>query len=155
MQIYVCVKHVPDTAANIRVVGGDAFDESCKFVMNPYDEYGVEEALQIIKREGKEEVIIVTVGKESSIATIRSALAMGANGNLYGGESVYVNDRIVGRIRTGNYGYSVGKDIGLVYLPLDLAEAGPRLEVEVLGERVSAQAAETPLVDPKGEKLRA
>ena len=79
MQIYVCVKHVPDTAANIRVVGGDAFDESCKFVMNPYDEYGVEEALQIVKREGKGEVIIVTVGKESSIATIRSALAMGAD----------------------------------------------------------------------------
>ena len=79
MQIYVCIKHVPDTAANIRIVGGDAFDESCKFVMNPYDEYGVEEALQIVKREEKGEVVIVTVGKESSIATIRSALAMGAD----------------------------------------------------------------------------
>jgi hypothetical protein len=45
--------------------------------------------------------------------------------------------------------------IGLVYLSLDLAKAGTRLEVEVLGERVSAQVAETPLVDPKGEKLRA
>ena len=79
MQIYVCVKHVPDTAANIRVVGGDAFDESCKFVVNPYDEYGVEEALQIMERESKGEVVIVTVGKESAIATIRSALAMGAD----------------------------------------------------------------------------
>ena len=79
MQIYVCVKHVPDTAANIRVVGGNAFDDSCKFVMNPYDEYGVEEALQIVKREGKGEVVIVTVGKDSAIATIRSALAMGAD----------------------------------------------------------------------------
>jgi electron transfer flavoprotein beta subunit len=47
MQIYVCVKHVPDTAANIRVVGGNAFDDSCKFVMNPYDEYGVGEVKQI------------------------------------------------------------------------------------------------------------
>ena len=83
MQIYVCVKHVPDTAANIRVVEGDAFDDSCKFVMNPYDEYGVEEALQIVKREGKGEVIIVTVGKESAIATIRSALAMGADRGIF------------------------------------------------------------------------
>jgi electron transfer flavoprotein beta subunit len=79
MQIYVCVKHVPDTAANIRVSGGDAFDDSCNFVMNPYDEYGVEEALQIVKSEGEGEVVIVTVGKESAIATIRSALAMGAD----------------------------------------------------------------------------
>ena len=79
MQIYVCVKHVPDTAANIRVIGGDAFDDSCKFVVNPYDEYGVEEALQIVKREGKGEVVIITVGKESAIATIRSAHAMGAD----------------------------------------------------------------------------
>jgi electron transfer flavoprotein beta subunit len=79
MQIYVCVKHVPDTAANIRVIGGDAFDDSCKFVMNPYDEYGVEEALQIVKREGQGEVVIVTVGKKSAIASIRSALAMGAD----------------------------------------------------------------------------
>ncbi|MBL7204072.1 MAG: electron transfer flavoprotein subunit beta/FixA family protein [Desulfobacteraceae bacterium] len=79
MQIYVCVKHVPDTAVNIRVVGGNAFDDSCKFVANPYDEYGVEEALQIMEREGKGEVVIVTLGKESAIATIRSALAMGAD----------------------------------------------------------------------------
>jgi len=79
MQIYVCVKHVPDTAANIRVVGGDAFDESCKFVVNPYDEYGVEEAVQIAEREGEGEVVIVTVGKEPAIAAIRSALSVGAN----------------------------------------------------------------------------
>lgn len=43
MQIYVCVKYVQDTAANIRVIGGNAFDDSRKFVMNPYDEYGVGE----------------------------------------------------------------------------------------------------------------
>jgi len=79
MQIYVCVKHVPDTAANIRVVGGDTFDESCKFVVNPYDEYGVEEAVQIVEREGEGEVVIVTVGKEPAIAAIRSALSVGAN----------------------------------------------------------------------------
>ncbi len=93
--------------------------------------------------------------RDQGLRTKLCAVTMDANNNLYGGESVYANDRIVGRIRTGNYGYSIGKDIGLVYLPLDLAEAGTRLEVEVLGERVSAQVAETPLVDPKGEKLRA
>jgi 4-methylaminobutanoate oxidase (formaldehyde-forming) len=63
------------------------------------------------------------------------ALTMDAGGNLYGGESVY-------------------KDIGLVYLPLELAKAGVELEVQVLGERVKASVAKLPLVDPKGLKLK-
>ena len=77
MQIYVCVKHVPDTAANIKVTGDAEFDESVKFVVNPYDEYGLEEAIRIVKKNGGE-VVVVTVGKETAVNTIRSALAMGA-----------------------------------------------------------------------------
>jgi electron transfer flavoprotein beta subunit len=77
MQIYVCVKHVPDTAANIKITGEAQFDESVKFVVNPYDEYGVEQAIQIVKNNGGE-AIVVTVGKESAVNTMRSALAMGA-----------------------------------------------------------------------------
>jgi electron transfer flavoprotein beta subunit len=77
MQIYVCVKHVPDTAANIKVTGDAEFDESVKFVVNPYDEYGLEEAIQIVKKNGGE-VVVVTVGKEAAVNTMRSALAMGA-----------------------------------------------------------------------------
>jgi len=77
MQIYVCVKHVPDTAANIRVTGDAEFDESVKFVVNPFDEYGIEEAVRIVKKNGGE-VVVVTVGKEAAVNTMRSALAMGA-----------------------------------------------------------------------------
>lgn len=77
MQIYVCVKHVPDTAANIKVTGTAEFNESIKYVVNPYDEYGVEEAVRITEKSGGE-VVIVTVGKEAAATTMRSALAMGA-----------------------------------------------------------------------------
>jgi electron transfer flavoprotein beta subunit len=79
MQIYACIKHVPDTAANIRPLGGMNFDETVKFIMNPYDEYALEQALQIRDKEGGSEVIAVTVGKEFAAATLRSALAMGAD----------------------------------------------------------------------------
>jgi 4-methylaminobutanoate oxidase (formaldehyde-forming) len=82
------------------------------------------------------------------------ALTMDAGGNLYGGESVRLNGRVVGRIRSGNYGYTIGKDIGLVYLPTDLATTGTEFDVEVLGEDIKARVAEAPLVDPAGEKLR-
>ena len=79
MKIYVCVKHVPDTAAKITVVGGTGFAETCKFIVNPYDEYGVEEAVQQVKQAGSGEVVVVTVGKESALVTMRAALAQGAH----------------------------------------------------------------------------
>jgi len=79
MKIYVCVKHVPDTAAKISVFGGTGFAETCKFIVNPYDEYSLEEAVQIKQRDGQGEVIVVTVGKESALTTMRSALALGAD----------------------------------------------------------------------------
>jgi len=78
MKIYVCVKHVPDTAANIKVIGTNGFDESVKFLINPYDEYAIEEAAQLVEKEGGE-VVLVTVGKETAMATVRSALALGSH----------------------------------------------------------------------------
>ncbi len=79
MKIFVCVKHVPDTAATIKLVGDNGFDDSeIKFVSNPYDDYGVEEAVSLCEKDGGE-VVIVTVGKSAAVATIRSAMAMGAH----------------------------------------------------------------------------
>jgi electron transfer flavoprotein beta subunit len=77
MKIVVCVKDVPDTAAKITISGTNGIDESVKFVLSPYDEYAVEEALKLKGKEGGE-VIIVSVGKSSAIKSLRSALAMGA-----------------------------------------------------------------------------
>jgi electron transfer flavoprotein beta subunit len=78
MRIYVCVKHVPDTAASIKPAGGAGFDEAAvKFVMNPYDEYAVEQAVRLVESCGGE-VVAVTVGQEAAAATLRAAMAMGA-----------------------------------------------------------------------------
>jgi electron transfer flavoprotein beta subunit len=91
MQIYVCVKHVPDTAANIKVVGENGFDDGgCKFIANPYDEYAVEQAVQLVEKNGGE-VIIVTLGKPAAVATIRAAMAMGAHRGIL----VTVGDQFV------------------------------------------------------------
>ena len=79
MLIYVCVKHVPDTAANIKIVGENGFDDAgCKFIANPYDEYAIEQAVQLVEKRGGE-VVIVTVGKAAAAASIRAAMAMGAH----------------------------------------------------------------------------
>jgi electron transfer flavoprotein beta subunit len=79
MRIYVCVKHVPDTAANIRPLGGPAFDETVKFIINPYDEHALEQALQIRDKAAGSEVVAVTAGRETAAGTLRCALAMGAD----------------------------------------------------------------------------
>jgi len=78
MKIIVCIKHVPDTAANIKIVGDSGFNESVKFVINPYDEYAVEEAVRTVKQNGGE-VVAVSVGRPNAVNTLRSALAVGAD----------------------------------------------------------------------------
>lgn len=79
MRIYVCVKHVPDSAAKITITGTTRIDESVTFLMNPYDEHAIEEAARLKKQVGAAEVIAVSVGKANAVNTIQSALAMGAD----------------------------------------------------------------------------
>ncbi|MDP7079763.1 MAG: electron transfer flavoprotein subunit beta/FixA family protein [Candidatus Undinarchaeales archaeon] len=81
MKIIVCVKMVPDTTTKIVVAGnGKDIDRSgVEYVLNPYDEYAVEEALSIKERFSGSEVVILSLGPSESTKTIRTALAMGAD----------------------------------------------------------------------------
>jgi electron transfer flavoprotein beta subunit len=79
MNIYVCVKHVPDSAAKITITGKNQINESVTFLMNPYDEHAIEEAARLKEKVGEAEVVAVSVGKAGAATTIQSALAMGAD----------------------------------------------------------------------------
>ncbi len=81
MKIAVFVKRVPDTESIIKITDdGKGIDKSnLSFVMNPYDEFAVEEALSIKESVGDSDVVIVSLGPEETKETIRSALAMGAD----------------------------------------------------------------------------
>jgi glycine cleavage system aminomethyltransferase T len=74
---------------------------------------------------------------------------------IYGGEAVWAGDRLLGRLRSGGYGYTVERNVGLVYLPVELAAPGTPLAVEIFGERVLAEVAPDVLVDPSGARIRA
>jgi 4-methylaminobutanoate oxidase (formaldehyde-forming) len=74
---------------------------------------------------------------------------------LYGGEAVYAGRELVGRLRSGGWGYTVGRNIGLVYLPPALAARGTKLGVEVFGARLAAEVAADVLYDPAGARIRA
>jgi electron transfer flavoprotein beta subunit len=84
VKIAVCVKRVPDTETRIKIAaGGRSIDETgVKFILNPYDEYAVEEALRRRDAAGAGvagEVVVVALGSDATQETIRTALAMGAD----------------------------------------------------------------------------
>ena len=80
MKLAVCINHVPDTAAKINIAAdGKYIDKTgITFVLNPYDEYAIEECLRL-KEKNTGEVIAVSLGGESHKETLRKALAMGVD----------------------------------------------------------------------------
>ena len=84
MKSVVCVNHVPDTATRVKVGSdGKTIDPAgITYIINPYDEYAVEEALKVKEKDGSGEVIVLSLGGESNKETIRKALAMGADSGI-------------------------------------------------------------------------
>lgn len=88
MEIVVLLKQVPDTETLIQIADDKASirTEDVKWVINPYDEFAVEEALRIKEKNGSGKVTILTMGPERAVESIRTALAMGAD------EGVLIDD---------------------------------------------------------------
>ncbi len=116
---------------------------------NPY-----EAGLGFCVRLGKGDFIgrdaLVRVKAEGATRRL-ATVAIDPTATIYGGEAVWRDGRVLGRLRSGGYGYTVGRNIGFVYLPVDLAQAvGTPLEVEVFGERVPAEVAPGRPLRPAG-----
>jgi electron transfer flavoprotein beta subunit len=81
MKILVMVKQVPDTATQVKVGSdGKAIDTAgITWIVSPYDEYAVEEALRIKEKRGQGEVVAVSLGPDRVKEALRSCLAMGAD----------------------------------------------------------------------------
>lgn len=80
MNIAVCIKQVPDTETVIKILpdGKGIETEGIKYVLNPYDEFAVEEALQIKEQSGGE-VILYSLGPKRVEEALRTCLAMGGD----------------------------------------------------------------------------
>ena len=84
MKIIVCVKQVPDTETRVRISpdGKGLVETDVNWILSPYDEFAIEEALRIKEAKGGE-VILVSLGPERAQSGIRSGLAMGADSGLH------------------------------------------------------------------------
>jgi dimethylglycine dehydrogenase len=100
------------------------------------------QALEKVKAEGgKLQLVCLDVAAEDS--------------DPWGYNPIFNGSDRVGMTSSGGYGHRVEKSIALGYVPPELADAGTRLEVEVLGKKLPAQVVAMPMYDPKNERMKA
>lgn len=85
MEIIVLLKQTFDTEEKVVIENGAISEDGVKFVVNPYDEYAVEQAIQIRDDLGGK-VTVLSVGPDRTAEALRTALAMGAD------EAVLISD---------------------------------------------------------------
>ena len=131
MKIFVCVKQVLDTAAKIQIENGQVVSPGSSRIINPYDEFAIEEAVRIKEKKPDTEITLLSLGPEGFKDSIKRALAMGADKAVhlmdprFVGLDSYAVTRILMR-----YIESVPYDLilcGKQAVDVDMAQTGPTL----------------------------
>jgi electron transfer flavoprotein beta subunit len=157
MNSLVAVAYVPDTESRIKVAGdGRSLDETdIKWIVSPYDEFALEEALRTKEAAGAGTVTVVTIGPERAKTGLRECLARGADDAVWvdSGDSRYLDalataKAIAAVARDGKYDFlwfgqkGVGYDESLVGPMvaelLDLPHVGSVIQLEVSPDRITA-----------------
>ncbi len=112
MNIAVCVKQVPATDSRIKPSAhqDDIDHTDMSYVMNPYDEFGVEEGLKIKEQLKTGSVTVITIGPEKAAEVLRSALALGVDQAIHlkdpalaGGDAYSTALVLSAALKKGNY----------------------------------------------------
>lgn len=85
MNLYVCIKQVPDTETKIKLNGDSSGIDAAgiKWIMSPYDEFAVEEALRVKEKNAGSTVTVITAGPDRVVEALRTALAMGCDNAIH------------------------------------------------------------------------
>ena len=108
MKILVCISHVPDTTSKINFTNGDSeFDTTgVQFVINPNDEFGLTRAIWFKEQQGAA-VTVINVGGPDAEATLRKALAIGADEairiNAAPTDGLFVAKQLANIVKEGGY----------------------------------------------------
>ncbi len=97
MKIGVLLKQVPDTETKIRIKGDATGIEidGVKFIVSPYDEFAIEEAIKTKEKNAGSEVVAISLGPVKAVDSIRTALAMGADKGIHIDDEGQVSDSYV------------------------------------------------------------
>ncbi len=157
MKIAVCIKRVADSETRVKIAAdGKSLDEAgVKFILNPYDEFAVEEALQRKEQAGSGEVVVIACGPQSAQETIRTALAMGADRGVLLEAAVPADGLTVARalaaeLKDGGYDLIL---FGKMAIDDYNHQVGP-MTAELLGLPCVTSVAHLDLADGKGAAER-
>ena len=133
MRIIVCVKQVIDTAARIEIKDGKVNGVGLSRVLNPYDEFAIEEALKIRESKPDTNITLVSLGPESFGDALRAGLAMGADKAVHLLDPIFdgLDSLTISRL-LGKAVESLGFDLifcGRQAVDIDMAQIGPALAV--------------------------
>ncbi len=158
MRIVACIKQIPDPAeAKMDPETGTIKREGVKSILNPFDEFALEEALRIKERIGKGETIAITMGPPQAEEVLRHALAMGFD------KAILLSDRAFAgsdTLATSYVLYKAIEKIGDVDLVLcgrqaldgDTGQVGPGLATR-LGFSQVTYVGKVREVDPEERKV--
>ena len=98
MKIAVCMKQTPSTEAVIQIKGDAIDDQGFKWIMNPYDEFAVEVAVQLNEKFGGD-TWVISMGPDRVVPTIRTALAMGIEKGIHLNDPAFIGSDATGEAR--------------------------------------------------------
>lgn len=134
MNIFVVMKRTFDTEEKIVIKDGKVSDDGATFIINPYDEYAMEEALKLREAHGGT-VTVVTIGDEDAEKELRTALAMGADkAVLIDDDDVEEGDQFTTATLLATYLKDKSADMilaGNVSVDGGTGQVGPRLAEEL------------------------
>jgi electron transfer flavoprotein beta subunit len=151
MKILVCISHVPDTTSKINFTENNTkFDTNgVQFVINPHDEYTLTRAMWFKEKQGAS-VTVVNVGNQSSEATLRKALAIGADDairvNAEATDGYFVAKQLAEVVKNGGYDlvlagresidYNGGMVPGMLATILDYNFVNAVIEIDVTDDDI-------------------
>lgn len=98
MNIYVCIKQVPDTEAVLSIKDGKSIsEEEIKWIISPYDEFAIEEALKLKESLPEASVTVLSLGPERVTSGLRTGLAMGAETALHVETNDYIDHKTIAK----------------------------------------------------------
>jgi len=110
MKIAVCIKQVPETSVRVKIAAdGKSIDAAVEHVINPYDEYALEEAIRLKEQDAGSEITLVLLGPEKAQQIVLKALAMGADKAIHMKADNVPNDGLAvakvlaEELKSGNY----------------------------------------------------
>ena len=139
MKILVCLKQTFDTEEEIVLTNGQLNESGIKYVINPYDEYALEEAVAIKEKLGGE-VTAVTVGPARAEEALRTALAVGADrAMIIDDASIFGDEYTISKVLAAVAKMETYDVILAGHMSVDdgAAQIGPRLAEELAIPHIS------------------